>query len=39
MPRDPSDDFDYPNLPQGHPLRRHVLYRIHLRPASGKAES
>jgi RimJ/RimL family protein N-acetyltransferase len=23
----PSDDFDHPRLPQGHPLRPHVLYR------------
>ena len=23
----PADDFDHPNLPDGHPLRRHVLYR------------
>jgi RimJ/RimL family protein N-acetyltransferase len=23
-----SDDFDYPLLPEGHPLRRHVLYRL-----------
>lgn len=22
------DDFDHPSLPQGHPLRRHVLYRL-----------
>ncbi len=28
MQRDPADDFDHPNLPDGHPLRRHVLYRI-----------
>lgn len=21
-----SDDFDHPLLPDGHPLRRHVLY-------------
>jgi RimJ/RimL family protein N-acetyltransferase len=27
MTHDPSDDFDYPTLPAGHPLRRHVLYR------------
>ncbi|MFW5679073.1 MAG: GNAT family N-acetyltransferase [Pseudomonadota bacterium] len=27
MVRDPADDFDHPNLPTGHPLRRHVLYR------------
>jgi RimJ/RimL family protein N-acetyltransferase len=24
----PSDDFDHPRLPEGHPLRRHVLYRL-----------
>jgi len=23
-----DDDFDHPGLPEGHPLRRHVLYRI-----------
>ena len=28
MRHDPADDFDHPNLPPGHPLRRHVLYRI-----------
>jgi RimJ/RimL family protein N-acetyltransferase len=28
MCRDPADDFDYPRLPEGHPLRRHVLYRL-----------
>ncbi len=28
MTRDPADDFDHPNLPVGHPIRRHVLYRI-----------
>jgi RimJ/RimL family protein N-acetyltransferase len=28
MTRDPSDDFDHPGLPAGHPLRRHVLYRV-----------
>lgn len=28
MTRDPADDFDHPLLPAGHPLRRHVLYRI-----------
>lgn len=27
MTRDPADDFDHPALPDGHPLRRHVLYR------------
>ena len=28
MHRDPDEDFDHPNLPVGHPLRRHVLYRL-----------
>ena len=27
MTCDPRDDFDHPNLPVGHSLRRHVLYR------------
>lgn len=27
MTRNPDDDFDHPNLPHGHPLRPHVLYR------------
>jgi RimJ/RimL family protein N-acetyltransferase len=31
MSHDPADDFDHPRLPEGHPLRRHVLYRV--RPA------
>ena len=28
MTHDPADDFDHPNVPAGHPLRRHVLYRL-----------
>lgn len=28
MRRDPADDFDHPNLPAGHTLQRHVLYRL-----------
>lgn len=28
MRSDPGDDFDHPKLPAGHPLRRHVLYRL-----------
>ena len=24
----PSDDFDRPDLPEGHPVRRHLLYRM-----------
>lgn len=26
--RSPADDFDHPRIPEGHPLRRHVLYRL-----------
>jgi len=29
MTHDERDDFDHPLLPAGHPLRRHVLYRLH----------
>jgi RimJ/RimL family protein N-acetyltransferase len=28
MTHDPAADFDHPRLPAGHPLRRHVLYRL-----------
>jgi hypothetical protein len=28
MTRDPRDDFMHPNLPAGHKLAPHVLYRI-----------
>ena len=28
MRRDPAEDFDHPLLPAGHPLCRHVLYRL-----------
>jgi RimJ/RimL family protein N-acetyltransferase len=28
MTHDPAEDFDHPGLPPGHPLRRHVLYRL-----------
>jgi RimJ/RimL family protein N-acetyltransferase len=31
MTRSAADDFEHPALPEGHPLRRHVLYRA-LRP-------
>lgn len=27
MHHDPKDDFDHPKVPDGHPLKRHVLYR------------
>jgi len=36
MVRDPADDFDHPSLPDGHPLRRHVLYRINRAPHRGR---
>lgn len=28
MTRDPADDFAHPRLPEGHPIRPHVLYRL-----------
>ena len=28
MTHDPAEDFDHPALPPGHPLQRHVLYRL-----------
>ncbi|HEV2500669.1 MAG TPA: GNAT family N-acetyltransferase [Terriglobia bacterium] len=28
MSHNPAEDFDHPRLPDGHPLRRHVLYRL-----------
>lgn len=28
MTHDPADDFEHPSLPEGHPLRPHVLYRL-----------
>jgi RimJ/RimL family protein N-acetyltransferase len=32
MSHSAADDFDHPALPEGHPLRRHVLYRIRSKP-------
>lgn len=29
MEHNPDEDFEHPLLPEGHPLRRHVLYRLH----------
>lgn len=26
--RDPLNDFNFPNIPDGHPLQKHVLYRL-----------
>jgi RimJ/RimL family protein N-acetyltransferase len=34
MTHSAADDFDHPLLPEGHRLRRHVLYRL-ARPAAG----
>lgn len=31
MTHDARDDFEHPGLPVGHPLRRHVLYRLRRR--------
>jgi len=28
MTHDPADDFDHPRMPETHPMRRHVLYRL-----------
>jgi RimJ/RimL family protein N-acetyltransferase len=28
MTHDPADDFDHPNVPEGHRLRRHQLWRL-----------
>jgi hypothetical protein len=28
MTHDPDDDFDHPRVPDGHPLKRHALYRM-----------
>lgn len=36
---DPSDDFDHPLLPPGHPLRRHVLYRLRRPPGPTAANA
>lgn len=32
---DERDDFEHPNLAEGHPLRRHVLYRVQSTKKSG----
>jgi RimJ/RimL family protein N-acetyltransferase len=28
MSHDPAEDFEHPNVPEGHPVRPHVLYRL-----------
>ncbi len=37
MTYSPADDYDHPALPEGHPLRRHVLYRAR-RPFKPQSE-
>lgn len=37
MTRDPAEDFDHPALPEGHRLRRHVLYRLTPDRSAGSA--
>lgn len=32
MTRNPAEDFDHPRMALGHPLRRHVLYRLQRPP-------
>ena len=39
MAHDSAGDFDHPRLPQGHPLRRHVLYRLHAQGSESRAVS
>jgi RimJ/RimL family protein N-acetyltransferase len=35
MTWNPADDFDHPNMPEGHPVRRQVLYRKKAAEARG----
>jgi ribosomal-protein-alanine N-acetyltransferase len=39
MTHDPSDDFEHPKLAKGHPLRRHVLYRLSEKSWAAKSRS
>jgi RimJ/RimL family protein N-acetyltransferase len=36
MRHDPADDFNHPRLPENHPLRPHVLYRLRRLEWQGK---
>jgi RimJ/RimL family protein N-acetyltransferase len=38
MTHDAAGDFDHPSVPEGHPLRRHVLYRLAAPSAGRKGE-
>src|SRR5262245_21047008 len=37
MQRNHADDFDHPNIAAGHPLRRHLLYRLAASEWSGNS--
>ena len=40
MTRDPAEDFEMPRIPEGHPLRAHVLYRLRRpQPSAGAVRS
>lgn len=39
MRQDPDGDFDHPRVPEGNPLRRHHLYRLHRSAWSMPVES
>lgn len=39
MKRSLTDDFEHPNLPEGHPLRPHVLYRIQKKNWEGRTHT
>jgi RimJ/RimL family protein N-acetyltransferase len=39
MTHDPGDDFDHPLLDEGHPLRRHVLWRMSAESWQGRLRS
>jgi len=36
MTRDKAGDFDHPAVPEGHPIRPHVLYRVQRPPVRGR---
>lgn len=38
MQRAEEEDFDHPSLPEGHRLRRHVLYRLKRQAWLGRYE-
>ena len=39
MARDVAGDFDHPAVPEGHPIRPHVLYRIQAPSSSNRSRS